>query len=102
LTKLEEIARAIYEAGPWGVTSQQAVGGPIYRTKNAWGNADNSYNRDECLRLARAAVEAMREPRVSMCAAMQMITEDPDIGWAASFGAMWTAACDAILNEKSA
>ena len=90
MTKLEEVARAIYEKRngkgcyPWSL-----------RTKS---------HRDPYLSDARAAIEAMREPDVEMIAAFwrQKNTGTQEIGETGedrSDYAAWRAAIDAALSE---
>lgn len=80
MNKIEQVARAIYEAT---------------EPKNVWEIRSDEFKRDY-LDYARAAIEAMREPTEAMCSA----AEDSGSLEAGSspFGA-WQAMIDAALKE---
>lgn len=65
---IETVAKAIYVAGHWERISMQTLGGDIFTDQRAWDGAAN-YSRGECRRLARAAVEAMRDVTKEMAEA---------------------------------
>jgi len=89
MTKIEEVALAIYNS-KW-VTANSL--------------ADLSYeSRDEAIKAARAAIEAMREPTDGMVKAMEenLFEHLPDArDWTITLAKEgWQSAVDAALNEK--
>ena len=82
MTKIEEVARAIYNtnAGKWSSLSWEEYA------------PEESSNREACLREARAAVEALREPSVAM-----MVAGDKR----STAVKAWISMIDVILNEKA-
>lgn len=87
MTKIEEVARAIYEA-TWG--------------PNAWLAADGA-EMDEAKAQARAAIEAMREPTPGMVdsgvAFALNVTVSGEGGWTKYITAKHRAMIDAALAE---
>lgn len=83
MTKLEQLARAIWK---W---ENEAQGCDGVETGFRWDHGSNAANYRK---MARAFIEAMREPTVDMCRAY-----GPDF---LDNGAVWQAMIDAILAEK--
>jgi hypothetical protein len=88
MTKLEQVARAI--------------DGCLGEIMAEFERNGGSWSDESVVRLARAAVEELREPTHSMCVAAwdAGTMTAPHIHNRVGYPAEWHAAIDAILNEK--
>lgn len=103
MSKIEEVARAIYAEMPNGafVWEPNTAGGSsqVFRA-DAWENAPDRH--EDCLRQARAALLAIREPGSGMLAALHdavEITTGHQIH--RSLEPAWQAAIDHALTQET-
>ena len=97
MTKLEEIARAIY---PVMVSGGDHEGVPLDEAFSRWRNI---HVKQRAIALARASVEAMRDPGDAAIRAGVDHRLTTHIGaankWPDDTRSLWQAMIDAILNE---
>jgi hypothetical protein len=94
MTKLEQIARAMFDAH--NASRPHAAG-------LTWDDNSVDWERAEYIAMARAAVEAMREPGETIIVAVDALpgSQEPMAPWVPPFfHDAWSAALDAILSEK--